>query len=585
MLKSLVLLILSLFSVVLVANSNIDTLYLKASFEKQPDSVKILELKEEAIKYFNSNFQYSLSLIDEVLKIPMNTLSPKQRAEVMKFTAYGYINSSNKKKGLSLLKNAEKAYLELNNNIEMAFIYNMFFMYYMQESKCDSVIYYYQKAIERLNLVKNKSSYFFSAKSIINTNIGNFFYFKRDDYDKAAQFYDTALYYAELNNDSMRIAASYSNIGMVLISKDKYEEAKKYYEKAYKLSIALGNRIYTGNILANLGNLYDKMGDFNNAIKYKLKALSIFKEVGNEFLLFKSERLLANEYIKTEKLLIARNHLLQILKDTASVPLDEQISLFSSLTDLYKGLKNTDSALYYHEVYSNLLLREQILKNHKATEELIIAHKTQQALKDKQLLELEYETQNKRLIVSIIFSIILVIVIVLLVLILNQRKKLQIARRREIESENIFLKEKIEFKNKELTISTMNIIRHSEFVSSLVPDLKEFYKNANNKNKQLIMNIVQKINVHNKTELWDDFLRTFTEVNSSFFEILDEKFPKMTVKERKLCALLKLEMSTKDIASITNMSTRGVETARLRLRKKLNLKTEDSLYVFLRQIG
>ncbi len=569
----------------MIANSNIDTLYLKASFQNQADSTKIFQLKKEAIKYFNSDFQYSISIIDEVLKIPMNTLSLKQRAEVMKFTAYGYINSSKKNIGLSLLKKAEKAYSELNNDIEVAFIYNMFFMYYIQESKFDSVIFYYQKADERLKHIQDKSSYYFSAQSIINTNIGNFFYFKRDEYDKAQQYYDTSLYYAQLNNDSMRIAASYSNIGMVLIEKNKYMEARRYYEKAYKISLALGNKTYAGNILVNLGNLYDKMGKLNKSKEYKLKALNIFKEIGNKFFMFKSERLLANEYIKNNELIRARRHMLNILKDTASVPLDEQILLFSSLTELYKSLKNTDSALYYHEVYSNLLLREQKLINHKATEELIIAHKTQQALKDRQLMELKYETQNKRLILSVIFSIILVIVIVLLVLILNQRKKLQIAKRKEIENENILLKEKIEFKNKELTINTMNIIRHSEFVSSLVPELKEFYKNANNKNKQLIMNIVQKINVHNKTELWDDFFRTFTEVNSSFFDTLDEKFPSITVKERKLCALLKLEMSTKDIASITNTSTRGVETARLRLRKKLNLTSEDNLYVFLRQIG
>jgi len=581
--KPFLLIIMLTFSFVV---HGIDTLYNKASFQNNTDSAKIMLLKKEALRFFNSDNSYSLLIIDEILKLPKSDLSESQQANISKLAAYSYLNSPYKEKALSLLHSAELNYAALQNNINLAFIYNMYFMYYIQESKDDSVIFYYQKALATLRKQSDKTTKSYNSTiSVINTNIGNFFYFNRENPNEAKIYFDSALYYAEQINDSMRIAASLSNIGMVYNSANEYEKAKDNYSKAYKMSIALGNKIYAANILANIGDVYVKQGIIDNGIEYKLKAFKMFKETGNSFLIFKSERILAKEYLNNNMTTLAKPHLLNLINDTLSIPLDEQLSLFSALTELYKKLQNTDSALYYHEIYSGLSMSLQKRKNFKATEELIISHKTEQALKENQLLSIRYKVQQKRHYQLIIVAIVMFIIILLLFFIIYQRRKLQIAKRKEIEIENKFLKEKLEFKTKELTITTMNIIRHSEFVSSLVPDLKELYKSANTRDKALIASIVQKINIHNKTELWDDFYKTFTEVNGSFFEVLNERYPKLGVKERKLCALLKLEMSTKDIASITNTSTRGVETARLRLRKKLDLSTEDNLCIFLRQIG
>ena len=564
----------------------IDTLYNTDSFQNKADSVKIMLLKKEALRYFNSDNSYSLLIIDEILKLPKTGLSKNLQADISKLAAYSYLNSPYKEKTIRLLHNAELNYKALQNNINLAFIYNMYFMYYIQESKDDSVIYYYQKALATLRKQSDKTTKSYnSTMSVINTNIGNFFFFNRESPNEAKIYFDSALYYAEQINDSMRIAASLSNIGMVYNSANEYKKAKDNYSKAYKMSIALGNKIYAANILANIGDVYVRQGIIDNGIEYKLKAFKMFRETGNSFLIFKSERILAKEYLNNNMTTLAKLHLLSLINDTLSIPLDEQLSLFSALTTLYKKSQNTDSALYYHEIYSDLSMSLQKRKNFKATEELIISHKTEQALKENQLLSIRYKVQQKRHYQLVIVAVVMFIIILLLFFIIHQRRKLQIAKRKEIEIENKFLKEKLEFKTKELTITTMNIIRHSEFVSSLVPDLKELYKSANASDKVIIASVVQKINMHNKTELWDDFYKTFTEVNGSFFEVLNEKYPKLGVKERKLCALLKLEMSTKDIASITNTSTRGVETARLRLRKKLDLSKEDNLCIFLRQIG
>ena len=210
------------------------------------------------------------------------------------------------------------------------------------------------------------------------------------------------------------------------------------------------------------------------------------------------------------------------------------------------------------------------------------------ALYDLQLKEAqikESEQQNKihrqKQVFFIIAIIVLLIILIILVFVFRLRRKYLIQKRELIKSENENLKKDLEFKNKELTLSTMNMIRHSEFVSSLVPDLKELNKLDTTNRKQSILNIVRGISMHNKTKLWEDFYKSFSEVNISFNNNLLEKHPDLSSKERRLCALLKLDMSTKDIASISHTSIRGLETARHRLRKKLKLTGDVNLCNYL----
>jgi len=77
----------------------------------------------------------------------------------------------------------------------------------------------------------------------------------------------------------------------------------------------------------------------------------------------------------------------------------------------------------------------------------------------------------------------------------------------------------------------------------------------------------------------------FDKANNDFLKILKETFPLLTPTDLKLCAYLRLNLSTKAIAELLNLSLRGVESSRYRLRKKLNLEGEVSLTDFLGSIG
>ena len=83
---------------------------------------------------------------------------------------------------------------------------------------------------------------------------------------------------------------------------------------------------------------------------------------------------------------------------------------------------------------------------------------------------------------------------------------------------------------------------------------------------------------------WDLFKSNFERVEEHFFSTLTERYPDLTSSDLKFCALLRLNMSTKEIADALNLTTRGVESARYRLRKKFKLGPNDSLTSFILNI-
>ena len=87
-----------------------------------------------------------------------------------------------------------------------------------------------------------------------------------------------------------------------------------------------------------------------------------------------------------------------------------------------------------------------------------------------------------------------------------------------------------------------------------------------------------------KKDFWQEFEIRFQEVHSTFYTKLQDQFPNLSPNELKLCAFLRLNMTTKDIASITYQSDTSIRMARFRMRKKLGLNQEENLVSFLTQI-
>lgn len=94
--------------------------------------------------------------------------------------------------------------------------------------------------------------------------------------------------------------------------------------------------------------------------------------------------------------------------------------------------------------------------------------------------------------------------------------------------------------------------------------------------KELLQNTSQ--------DVWKEFELRFQEVHSDFYKNLNKTFPDLTPNEKKICAFLRLNMSTKDISAITYQSTRSIDMARFRLRKKMKLENDENLINYLAKL-
>jgi DNA-binding CsgD family transcriptional regulator len=160
--------------------------------------------------------------------------------------------------------------------------------------------------------------------------------------------------------------------------------------------------------------------------------------------------------------------------------------------------------------------------------------------------------------------------------------------RNKTESELVTLRnEKLEadinFKNSEMASSAMHLVKKGELLSKIKSELTQVMKGLENPQavsdlKKMIKSLSEDDNLDKE---WDNFTKHFDKVHSDFVVELKEKHPTITPNELKLCAYLRMNLSTKEIAQLMNISVRGVEISRYRLRKKLQIPSETNLFDYL----
>ncbi|MEM7380305.1 MAG: Two component regulator three Y domain-containing protein [Bacteroidota bacterium] len=158
---------------------------------------------------------------------------------------------------------------------------------------------------------------------------------------------------------------------------------------------------------------------------------------------------------------------------------------------------------------------------------------------------------------------------------LQREQKEHLAR---LEKEK--LAKEVKLKQKELASTTMNVAKKNE----LILELKNLLLMNKDKfsNQQRYRAFIKKLNSSiNDDDDWQRFEVNFKELHEDFFEVLLDRYPSLTPKDLKLSAYLKMNLSSKEIAPLMGISTRGVEIHRYRLRKKLAIDASQNISNFL----
>jgi DNA-binding CsgD family transcriptional regulator len=173
--------------------------------------------------------------------------------------------------------------------------------------------------------------------------------------------------------------------------------------------------------------------------------------------------------------------------------------------------------------------------------------------------------------------------------ILEKEEQIETLREEKLEME-------LRARQDELVRSRMNIVRKNE----MLQEIKKTALSLNNalptgtevKKSELLSTIKRRVtrligqidtNIEHDDDL-EAFKSSFDFVHHHFLQILDERYPTLTHKEKMLCAYIRMNLLSKEIAPLLNISTRGVEISRYRIRQKLGLDTKDSLTEFLQHL-
>jgi len=149
------------------------------------------------------------------------------------------------------------------------------------------------------------------------------------------------------------------------------------------------------------------------------------------------------------------------------------------------------------------------------------------------------------------------------------------------------LEEDVIHKSMELANYTMLLVKKRDLLNDMHNELKELKDSIKNeRSRERVRSLTRKIN-HNlqDEEHLHVFDTNFERVHQDFFHELKSSYPDLTQKELRLCGFVKMNLTNKEIASILNISVRGVETARYRLRKRLSLSHEINMVDFLEKLS
>lgn len=405
--------------------------------------------------------------------------------------------------------------------------------------------------------------------------IGSVCYYQ-GDYKKALLYYNRALDLARKLNDTIQMAGEYSNLGVLFYERGETEKALQYYDSAEQIHLRMGlkTRLAANNI--SIGYVLIQLGRNEEALNRYQEALRLFSEFDYKHGLAISYLQMSDYYQKTGDI-INKLKYIRLSYDTGNKYKFRKViyQAAGALHKFYLHEGNIDSA-YKYVLIENAEKDTIDLENSSAR----LAMLEMDYNYDKKQREEKLKQQRKDFFI-ILFSMLIIAMLIIIFLFLSRQN----VKLKNIRLEKKQLHDELEFKNKELAINVMNLLKKNEFLVEHTNHLIDIQnKTADEDAKNAILRLVHSLQSGSSNDIWEEFELRFKQVHSGFYQNLLTKFPDLTPSELKLCALLKLNLSTKEICQLTGQRPGSLDVARSRLRKKLQLQNpQASLTTFLSQ--
>lgn len=384
-------------------------------------------------------------------------------------------------------------------------------------------------------------------------------------YNNAAGYYytidrlDSAVYYLRL-------------------SIDNYDNAENVISKSY--------------IFHNMGVIYQQMGENLMAKDYYDKAIEASPHEPYKLAVYKQN--LAFLLMEENKLDEAEKLYSEALEEAEAIGAQKRKgAIYIELSDLYYKRRQFEKAFKY--LQEGVTIRDSIF-NSQHLEKISLLSQQLDNYKftmEKDLLEKELQVANlsnekKTIVVGILVFLLIIISIAAFIIIRHLMRMSMLNIEKETKANQEVIRKEfettIEEKNRKLASNALFLIRTDEMISNLAKSIKQqLASNDLMKMRSLSKEMEAAIQAFNTGQGWDEFVHYFEEIHSSFYINLNKACPDLSKMEQRLCALLILNMSLKEIAQITNRSVRTIETLVYRLRKNLNVPSDEKTVHFLRK--
>ncbi len=360
-------------------------------------------------------------------------------------------------------------------------------------------------------------------------------YMELDSIDLAETIFLRSADYFKINNQPNEVCNALMDLGRIYLMKEDYKKAERNLEEAYVLSLNSEEAAMPGYAAGQLAKLYLETNRLKKAEQYILISMENSFELSLSKKLINDYQMLANIYEKQGRYKLA-----------------------------------LDKFKQYHIQQDSIFGIEKL----KAMDELAIKYESEKKQAEIELLEEKdrmSRLEKKGLMASIIS---LLLILGSAIYALRQRLLKNKLAKEKVAQSLEFSEKQLASKKQELTAFALQLAHKNKVLEDLRMNV-ESLKSGKSKEVQRIVNSIE-IN-KNDDESWDQFKRRFAAVHKDFESQIHKQYPNITAKEMRLMSLIKMNLSNKEMANILNISNEGIKKARYRLRKKLDLQTEDSL--------
>ncbi|EDP70383.1 50S ribosomal protein L33 [Flavobacteriales bacterium ALC-1] len=433
----------------------------------------------------------------------------------------------------------------------------------------------FEATLEALNIAKKIGDE--DNKAIITGTLASLYHYTDNKQKSIALTKQTLEHYKKVN-DKRLIALALNDIGNSNYVIENYDVALKYLEESLPISKEMKLHSLAGITLFNIGKTYIRKGSIKKGITHLEESIHYSKNISHNPLseswaLKKLGDVYTEELNQPDKALPYLNRAI-ILADSIGNK-DDLYQAYRDRSEAYVALGQHKNALEDHITYKSINDSVYNIEKSKEIERLKTEFETKEREQEIALQKNEIGILEQKATVNSLQKWLLGGGLLLSIVAIGfgyygfkQRIKRNTAEKEKLDDE-------LAFKKKELTAHALHLAKKNEVLENLKQQAKELKKAQNDGGYQhLIRTIDFDLQDDNN---WKNFSNYFQQVHKDFNSKVKELYPKISASELRFLSLVKMNLSSKEIASILNISNEGIKKARYRVRKKLSLNPNESL--------